>query len=295
VAGRDPPTGGLVKSKALAVHWQSVDTSVSGHILAYDCGLRYGNSGTEGTMGYSIIGITLVLVVLLLFPFFLWVYQPFWVIRILSRLFTKLILYVPTEKNVFAITFDDGPNPLYTDGVLSILRKHDVKATFFVVGERVETHPEYIEIIRKEGHQLCNHLYSTTMALLLSRQQFVESLLRTEELINEQNDPKLVRPPSSLFRFWMFDLAKTYGYSVVLGSAYTLDWCKPPRWYMRWALKRMLRPGIIVVVHDGGGNRQRTLDVLPDVIVEAQRRNLRPVTLDELIRSSDRNPGSNAV
>ena len=133
------------------------------------------------------------------------------------------------------------------------------------------------------------------MALLLSRQQFVESLLRTEELINEQNDPKLVRPPSSLFRFWMFDLAKTYGYSVVLGSAYTLDWCKPPRWYMRWALKRMLRPGIIVVVHDGGGNRQRTLDVLPDVIVEAQRRNLRPVTLDELIRSSDRNPGSNAV
>ena len=140
-------------------------------------------------MGYSIIGITLVLVVLLLFPFFLWVYQPFWVIRILSRLFTKLILYVPTEKNVFAITFDDGPNPLYTDGVLSILRKHDVKATFFVVGERVETHPEYIEIIRKAGHQLCNHLYSTTMALLLSQQQFVESLLRTEELINEQNDP----------------------------------------------------------------------------------------------------------
>jgi len=214
-------------------------------------------------------------------PFF---YQPFWLIRVISKIFKNTTFYIPTKQNYFAITFDDGPKPPYTNAILKILDRHRAKATFFVVGEQVEKYPQLIDLMRKNGHQVGNHFYNTIPSILLNTKQLEESLTKTEKLI-KQKGVKLVRPSNmgaAFFGSSLTKLAKSKKYKVTLGSAYTMDWMNPPRWYMRWALTRMLRPGIIVVLHDGGSNRQHTVDILPHILREAKKRNLKAVTLNKL-------------
>ena len=75
-------------------------------------------------------------------------------------------------------------------------------------------------------------------------------------------------------------------YQIVIGSAYTSDATNPPVAYMKWALKQMLEPGRIVILHDGRKHRQRTVDVLPEVLDEAARLGLRAVTVSDLMKAA---------
>lgn len=212
-------------------------------------------------------------------------YLPKWLIDLLQEVFPTALFRLDNLDRHMAFTFDDGPNPPYTEAILDILRQHDIKATFFVRGQQAQKHPDTLRRIKDEGHQVCNHFFSHTPTILYGKQRFLNSLLMTESLIQQTTSPKYLRPASTWFRPWALDVANEFGYKIVLGSAYAADAWRPPRWYIRWALKRMLRPGVITVLHDGVGNRQRAVDVLPQLIQETQRRQLAPVTVDQLFHS----------
>ncbi len=214
-------------------------------------------------------------------------YQPFALVRLAQWRLSGLLFYVPTLGNGFALTFDDGPHPLYTDQVLAILERYEAKATFFLIGSRIEKHPGYLEKIRAQGHQVANHLYVDRPTLHLQDEEFVESLEKTERLIQQTTPVKYFRPASGWIRREQVRLARERNYQIVIGSAYVFDTLRPPRWYMRAALKAMLRPGAIIVLHDGGGDRQKTVDILPDLLEHARKENLIPVTLHELVQQGE--------
>lgn len=210
-------------------------------------------------------------------------YQPYMLVELVQRSFPEMIFYVPNEKlNHFALTFDDGPNPPYTDQILSILKLYDAKATFFLIGEKIQNHPEYIKIINDEGHQIANHSYTHRASVFMSNEEIMRSLNKTEEIIKQTSSPRFFRPTFGWIRPKSLKYARDQNYRAVLGSAYVSDPYCPPKWLMLISLKKMLRAGIIVVLHDGGGNRQHIVDILPDLLEYAKNKNLNSVTLDML-------------
>jgi len=215
-----------------------------------------------------------------------WYYQP----RTLTRAMQKrwgygALFEVDTDEPLFALTFDDGPHPPYTDAVLDALAAHDAKATFFCMGEQVERHPATYQRILAEGHEVGNHFWDDRTGVTLTAGETVASLERTAAILGDANPSRLVRPASGFIRAEQRRLLDERGYQIVIGSAYTSDPTNPPVSYMKWALKQMLEPGRIVILHDGRKHRQRTVDVLPDVLAEAARLGLRAVTVSDLIRA----------
>jgi peptidoglycan/xylan/chitin deacetylase (PgdA/CDA1 family) len=183
-----------------------------------------------------------------------------------------------------ALTFDDGPDPLYTPQVLDILDRHRVRATFFLIGENARGHPELVRRIRARGHEVGNHTDTNGRTVLMSMSRFRDSLLRAEAaLALPEGGPKLFRPGGGWIRPAQLDLAMERGYTCVLGSAQAYDPRRPPTGYIRWAIARNLRPGAIVVLHDAGGDRSNTVAALPGILEAGRSRGLRFVTVSDLL------------
>jgi len=148
---------------------------------------------------------------------------------VLRVLFRNVIWDICTSDKVVAITFDDGPDPTFTPQILETLRRYNIKATFFLVGERVRRFPELCEQIRDEGHCVGNHSDSWHRTVQLNNDEFESDLLRAEQSIGSCAPPKLFRPAGGLIRTAQIRLLWKHKYSVVLGSAYAFDPYRLPR------------------------------------------------------------------
>ena len=229
--------------------------------------------------------VTVVIIVVAGFLASLQFYQPFWVMRLAQRLLLPRIrFYAETTANAFALTFDDGPRPPYTDQVLDSLDRYGAKATFFLIGSRVAQHPETASRIKARGHQVANHSYDDQRTVLMETEALLTSIRQTEILVGQTCSPKLFRPGSGWITANQLAAVEAEGYQVVLGSVYVSDPKRPPPWFMKRALSSMLRPGAIVVLHDGIKDPTRTLDVLPALLQAARQRGLRAVTLTDLLK-----------
>jgi peptidoglycan/xylan/chitin deacetylase (PgdA/CDA1 family) len=210
--------------------------------------------------------------------------QPAGIYSLLARATPRIVWRVPTWAPLAALSFDDGPDPVYTPRVLDILARHGARATFFLIGENARRHPQLVARIRAEGHEVGNHTDGRGATGLMSMRRFSESLLRAEAaLALSDAEPKLFRPGSGWIRPEQLDLAVRRGYTCVLGSAYAYDPQRPPAAYIRWAITRNLRPGTIVILHDAGGDRSNTVAALPEILEAGRAKGLRFVTVSELM------------
>ena len=223
---------------------------------------------------------------------------PIPLVVVLSHLFPNFVWFVQTPRPVAAITFDDGPDPVWTPRFLDLLAKHKVRATFFLVSENARAHPELVARIRAEGHEIGNHFDRRGTTLFLSDADFERDLLRAQDALSpatpdiaspqdstaEGND-LFFRPPSGFIRPAHRAIATRHGYTCVLGSAYAFDPHGPPRAYIEWVISKNLRPGAIVVLHDAGGDRSTNLAALPAILDAARSKGLEWVTLTDLMRS----------
>lgn len=127
------------------------------------------------------------------------------------------------EDKKVAITFDDGPNPQYTETLLDGLKERDVKATFFLIGKQVEQYPEIVERMYKEGHEIGNHTYDHVNLCNLSEAEVKEQVSRTNEAIMEITGvcPVYIRPP---FGCWSAELGDETGMIDVLWNVDPRDW-----------------------------------------------------------------------
>jgi peptidoglycan-N-acetylglucosamine deacetylase len=210
--------------------------------------------------------------------------QPPFAVDVVSRVASAIVWQVETTKPLAAITFDDGPDPAFTPRVLDALARHDAKATFFLVGRRARQQPDLLARIRAEGHEVANHTETHGRTLLQRQSRFEAELLEAEKTLGlSAARPKLFRPPGIWLRPSQQAVAARHGYLTVLGSAYAFDPYKPPMRYIEWVITRNLRPGVIVVLHDAGGDRAHTVEALPVILRAAKEKGLRLVTLSDLL------------
>lgn len=205
--------------------------------------------------------------------------------HVLRVLFPNVIWNIRTSDRVVAITFDDGPDPTFTPKILATLRGHNIRATFFLVGERVRRFPALTAQIRDEGHGVGNHSDSWRRTIQLDNDEFERDLLRAAQSIGSCDPPKLFSPCGRLDQNSQIRLLWKHKYSVVLGSAYAFGPYRPSRRFIEWGISRSLKRGVIIVLHDSGGDRSNTVEALPAIIENAQKAGLRFVKLSEYIQA----------
>jgi peptidoglycan-N-acetylglucosamine deacetylase len=220
---------------------------------------------------------------------FVFLVQPSWAVPVLERLTPQVLYRVKTSAPLVALSFDDGPHPENTPRVLEILQRYDARATFFLIGDRAERHPDLVAAIRSGGHEIGNHYlyYRHGFALAHSDDEFARHLRDVERTLGltegREARPKLFRAPGGLARSSQLRRARELGYTPALGSAYPHDPAHPPHTYLRWLITKNLAPGAIVILHDGIDDASGAIRVLPEILEEGRKRGLRFVSIGELI------------
>lgn len=236
-------------------------------------------------MTLSILSIAVACLLVLVFAF-AWPTLP---VHLLSRRWPRIIFQGPSTSPFVSLTFDDGPDPTYTPQVLAILRAHGVRATFFVAGERARAYPDILQAICKDGHEIANHSDSWHRTVSLSPSRFEEDLLAAEATLTPSPCyVKIFRPAGIYVRASQIDTLTRRGYRCVLGSTYAFDPHGVPTPVIVWLIRRALRPGAIIVLHDSGGNRTQSVEAVEPVIAHAKALGLRLVRLSQLLHP-DRN------
>jgi peptidoglycan/xylan/chitin deacetylase (PgdA/CDA1 family) len=168
-----------------------------------------------------------------------------------------------------ALTFDDGPNPPYTGQILGILARYQVPATFFCVGLPASAHPADLARMADAGHGLGNHTWSHPFLPDLSRAQLAEQLDRTDEAVSRAaggHGPGLFRPPYGSRSPDVLRWLGERGTPIVLWDVDPSDWARPGAAVIAGRVLMQARPGTIILMHDGGGDRSQTVAALPLVI-----------------------------
>jgi peptidoglycan/xylan/chitin deacetylase (PgdA/CDA1 family) len=190
-----------------------------------------------------------------------------------------------------ALTFDDGPSPEYTPRILAALRRLGVHATFFVIGYLAQAYPALVREEQRLGMVVGNHSYNHPEVPPFG--QLPPALMRDEIglsakiLVGIGVTPQLFRPPGGSFSRLLIRTAASLGERVVLWSVDPTDWTPgiSTGQIVRGVLSAV-RPGSIVDLHDGGGDRSATLAALPAIVRGIRARGLRLVTLAAAERTS---------
>ena len=159
------------------------------------------------------------------------------------------ITSVQIADKVAALTFDDGPNPVYTPRLLEILRRYDAKATFFMLGKAAREHPDLVEAVAKAGHVVGNHSYSHRDFRAISRHQRKNEVLECSKSLKEY-ESKIFRPPFGHENLVCHFDVRSLGYTVVKWTICGDDWKQLSGTEISDRIIRRLRPGAIILLHD---------------------------------------------
>ncbi|HUR15285.1 MAG TPA: polysaccharide deacetylase family protein [Mycobacteriales bacterium] len=166
------------------------------------------------------------------------------------------------RARAYALTFDDGPDPTWTPRVLRLLAAAHARATFCVVGRQVARHPELVRAIVRGGHALCNHSWSHDERLPSRSPAVVtRELARTQAAVRRAAGvtPRLFRAPGGVWSPALEREARRQGMSTLGWNVDPRDWTTPGARAIAREVLRGVRPGAVVLLHDGGGHRGQTL------------------------------------
>jgi len=187
------------------------------------------------------------------------------------------------KKRQVALTFDDGPSP-YTDQILRILKRTKTPATFFEVGVNVPGNEKTIRRQMRLGHAIGNHTMNHPhMGQLDAATQLLELNNQNVSMATAKGPTqRLFRPPYRSFNASTLELLAERDYLMVLWSVDTGDYQGLGAESIVERALEDIKPGSIVLMHDGGGDRSATVAALPDIIKGLNKRNLKPVTVPRL-------------
>ena len=178
---------------------------------------------------------------------------------------------------VVYLTFDDGPHPTWTPQVLEVLSRYGAKATFFVLGQSVEAYPTLTARLVAEGHDAENHTFDHASLDKVDRETFIAEVRDTDDAIHAaagaQADPiACLRPPYGAYDAQTSALAAELGKALTLWNVDPQDWRRPGADQIAEHLVTHARPGAILLMHDGGGERSQTVEALDTVLRELTAR-----------------------
>ena len=190
-----------------------------------------------------------------------------------SPLFGRVISRLPERERCVALTFDDGPNPRATPRILDSLAKLGVRATFFVLGSHAERWPELVARMTDEGHEVGNHGYFHRKLHLKSPSYVRRDVHLGTRAIERAagRSPVFFRPPHGFRNPWVSSIAASLGQRTAGWSLGVRDSDKPGVKQIVRRTVNGVRPGFIVLLHDGDGydpygDRLQTAKALPRII-----------------------------
>lgn len=213
-----------------------------------------------------------------------------------NNVFGRVFMDSQTTQKVVALTFDDGPYPPYTEQVLAILKEYNVPATFFLVGENVEKHPELVRRIAEDGHQLGNHTYHHVDLLKIDKKNIAEEIDRTSKAIAAITGitPHVVRPPHGFRDPVVMEVMAERGLKVVEWSVMSRDWTNPGVDVIVDRTVKQVKNGSIILLHDGDGtastaSRLQSVEAARRIIQTLQAEGYQFVTVDEILAKTEDN------
>jgi len=211
----------------------------------------------------------------------------------LEKLYPGLVLRsAKGPEKIVALTFDDGPDRVYTPKVLDILKEKGVKATFFLIGSRVEEDPEIAKRIADEGHAIGNHTYSHPK-LTKASPLLAEELRKTREALEKLGlgDNGFFRPPYGAAEPSLVEQAADLGYRVAMWSVDSLDWRGLSKTEVVRNVEGYVQPGSVILQHSAGGpgeDLSGSVLAVAEIIDILTAQGYRFVTLPEMFPASEK-------
>jgi peptidoglycan/xylan/chitin deacetylase (PgdA/CDA1 family) len=206
----------------------------------------------------------------------------------------RSVFRINRAEKVVALTFDDGPSPLWTPKILDELKKADIKATFFMLGEHVAKYPEIARQVAQEGHEIGNHTYDHHVLLYYTLKELEKEIKDTERIIQKVTGKttRYFRPPKAWLTAQEKKKIEELGYKVILWSLNSKDWVTFDDKYIVKYILRNIRPGDILLFHDSGGvfgteggDRHETVKTIPLLVEKMHKIGYKFVTVSELLEA----------
>lgn len=205
------------------------------------------------------------------------------------QIFGELVNQVATKEKVVALTYDDGPNPPYTNQLLEILERNQIRATFFVIGKLVEKYPEIVRLILSKGHEVGNHSYSHQQLIFKSPWCIRSEIEKTDKLLHQlcvKQEIHFRAPYGRKLLVLPYILSKMRKKNI-LWNLDSKDYEASSYEVIENYVLEHVRPGSIILMHDGGGERSQTLIATEMLLKKLQEKGYTFKTVSELIRQRD--------
>lgn len=209
-------------------------------------------------------------------------FPPLGLLRALQEPDGGPIFLVETDQQVFALTIDDGVDPKTTPLILDVLAEHNAHATFFVLGASAQLHPQLIERMLREGHELANHQMHDLPAVSLSDQALSQEFLDANAVLSGWRPVRWLRPGGGIVNDGVRRVARELKTTIVLGSAFPFDSHICSSAFSAAYLIGRARPGAVVILHDVGPRGERTAEALRIALPRLRETGMRCETLSTL-------------
>ena len=197
-------------------------------------------------------------------------------------------LHGPTDQRQVSLTFDDGPDDIWTPRILDVLKQFWVKASFQCVGTQVQSHPQMLRRIANEGHVVENHSWDHPNFTQLSSGSIRREIEDTTNLIEQCIGvrPRFFRPPYGALNQNVIEEVQTLNYKILLWSVDSLDWAGLTAKQTAVNVLSHTTPGSIILMHFAGGRGglADTVEALPRIISTLHRRGYSFVTIPQLLK-----------
>ncbi|MEG5056776.1 polysaccharide deacetylase family protein [Microcoleus sp. A2-C5] len=194
-----------------------------------------------------------------------------------------------TDIKVIALTYDDGPFPPYTNQLLDIFDRYQIKATFFEVGRNIEKHPEIVPMIVARGNELGNHSYSHKDMMFKPQQHLLSEIEKTDKLLQKngvKQDSINFRPPWGRRFIGLSYMVSQMHKKLIMWDVDSQDYEKTHSVQdIANQVINNVRSGSIVVMHDGGGDRSKTVAATEIIVKTLQSKGYEFKTVSELLKN----------
>ena len=205
--------------------------------------------------------------------------------------FGKAFHGLPRGSKQIALTFDDGPNDPHTLNLLEVLAKHNVRATFFLIGRYVHQRPDIVREIAKQGHVIGNHTFSHPFLTFQGGEGIRKEIQECQDAIRDAvgEHSNFFRPPWGARRPAVFRIVRQRGLEPIMWNVTGYDWNAPSAEYIYQKVIPKIRGGDVVLLHDGGHkafgtDRSRTVEVVDRLIAQHKEQAHEFATIPEMMQ-----------
>jgi peptidoglycan/xylan/chitin deacetylase (PgdA/CDA1 family) len=206
-----------------------------------------------------------------------------------GKTFTGL---APASRQL-ALTYDDGPNDPYTLRLLEVLAKHNIHATFFLIGRYIRQQPQIAREIIQAGHIVGNHTFTHPLLIFKSEAEIRQELIQCRDALQDAigKPSHLFRPPFGGRRPATFRVARELGLEPVMWNVTGYDWNAPPAAVIERKVAKQVRGGNVILLHDGGhkqigADRSQTVLATDHLIARYKSEGYEFVTIPQMMEKA---------